>query len=30
VPIEHVVEYLNFRRGQRLVASYGRFRSKHT
>jgi hypothetical protein len=27
LPIEHVVEYLNFRRGQRLVASYGRFRA---
>jgi hypothetical protein len=28
IPVEHVVEYLNFRRSSRLVASYGRFRRK--
>ena len=29
VPLEHVVEHLEARRGRRLVATYGRFRSKN-
>jgi hypothetical protein len=28
VPLEHVIEHLEARRGRRLVATYGRFRSK--
>jgi hypothetical protein len=30
VPVERVVEYLKIRRGHRLIANYGRFRTKHT
>jgi hypothetical protein len=30
VPVENVIEYLKVRRGLRLVANYGRFRTKHT